>query len=399
MSYYFPPYDKVGGRRWAKHVKYLNRLNIGIKVICGKFSGYSGWNKDTVEYTNKVIQLDLKKPFVPYHLSKLPSSLLDKIKWKLSLWSWERKKNTLIGNYRDVSKPMREDFLKATYFALDSIHPEIVILSVGPYAYSEILLSIKSRYPQIKLVIDYRDYWEDELQGLTIEQINYEKQLQTKVLSSVDLVLCPNEEMKGYFEKLTTNVYCLPHCIDTDDFLNLPVKSTASDNAIRLIYGGAFYSGLSEILLSIRRFVQLIAETSNVQADFFVSVKGYETELAHPLIKRSGFIDTPDYFASVIAADFVLIILPENRKNAQSSKFYELVALKKPILYFGPEGVVSEYILKHGLGLHVHKANMHEMVERVIAEKNHPTMPQPINIEDKTFKYQTGQLLNRLSEL
>ena len=53
VSYVFPPKSGIGGRRWAKFSKYLNRMDIDLKVLTFQKkndSNFSNWSKDTVEY-------------------------------------------------------------------------------------------------------------------------------------------------------------------------------------------------------------------------------------------------------------------------------------------------------------------------------------------------------------
>jgi hypothetical protein len=57
VSYIFPPKSGIGGRRWAKFSKYLNRMDIDIKVLTFQKkndSNFSNWSKDIVEYENKI---------------------------------------------------------------------------------------------------------------------------------------------------------------------------------------------------------------------------------------------------------------------------------------------------------------------------------------------------------
>src|SRR5476651_2626409 len=85
ISYYFPPFKRVGGRRWAKHVKYLNRLGFNTFVLAGEFlNSTSPWDNDIVEYADKITRVPITI-YYPYFKRILPKNIAQKIVWKLNM--------------------------------------------------------------------------------------------------------------------------------------------------------------------------------------------------------------------------------------------------------------------------------------------------------------------------
>lgn len=402
ISYYFPPFEKVGGRRWAKHCKYLSKENINFFVLTGAHQGRSSWDKDLTLYIDRISRVHLPKINVPYFFGALPQNIFQKIRWKLSYLSWERRKKTLIGNYKDPSAVSEVDFYNAACEIIVKNNLNTVVLSGNPFYYSIILPKIKQRFPTLKCVMDYRDYWEDELEGLTDLQRKTEMDLQLKVLASCEMVTSPNKEMQDFYaEKFGKRSFLLPHCVDEEDFLEFePSLDRVKRDTVKLIYGGAFYSGIEQNLEMITKFLDALNQRILTHADFYVSVRGFENETKSEHITRHNFIPANDYFKKVKKADCVLLILPANRVNAMSSKFFELVALKKPILYFGNEGMVSEFILKHKLGFHITLNNLEEQIAKVIDNLSNPHIPDlSYDINKHTFEYHTKRLIKELERL
>lgn len=400
ISFYFPPYDKVGGRRWAKHYKYLRLNAIPAFVLTGHFKGVSPWDKDIEPWQDNIFRIEHRISKRPYHLRTLPRNIMEKIRWKLSYLNFERKKNTWEGNYNDLSRGNETLYLHKAAEIIRSRGINTVILSAGPFSYAAILPELKKQFPAVKFVLDFRDYWEDGLPGLNAAQVSFEKKLQEKTLDSVDLVLSPNEEMQRYYaEQMKQNSWCLPHCYDEDDIHVAESPQKQQGPEISLIYGGAFYKGIEESIENIKGLINQISQTKNVKAEFYVSLKGFEAELSHPAITRHGFMDSHAYFEKVKQADYAILILPPNRVNAMSSKFYELLALRKPILYFGGTGAVSEFLIHHQLGFHITAGNITEQVKRILSNLQTKLIPGSYRVENHTFAFHTKALCAQLEQL
>ena len=399
VSFYFPPYQKVGGRRWAKHCKYLKRENVDFKVLAGNFAGRSPWENDVKSYASKITRIEILKEKILYHKKKLPDNIFQKIVWKSSLLFWEFKKRWLKGDFNDPSKSYVRSFYTKAKSIIQAENINTVILSVGPFAYSKIFPLLKSDFPKVKFVIDFRDYWEDVFVWLNKAQVDCEVRVQQEVINSVDLILSPNKEMQEYYSNTFNKPsFLLPHCVDTDDVIS--GKHNKIDNKLKLIYGGAFYDNIGESIKLIKEFTEDLSKHTEVEVDFFVSVKGYEKELEHKLINRFDFIDSIDYFTKVVECDYVILILPQNRANAMSSKFFELIAFRKPILYFGDKGSVSDFIINNKLGFHITLNNIESQVRSVLENEKSQTIPNlNYNISKHTFEYQTKELIKELNKL
>jgi glycosyltransferase involved in cell wall biosynthesis len=314
------------------------------------------------------------------------------------------KKNTLTGNYNDISINTVNDFCKEARKIIESKPINTVILSVGPFRYSEILVQLKKEFPNIKFVIDYRDRREDGYAGLTETQKMFENNQQIEVLKQVDLIITVNDHISEEISKINKSkkVYTMPHCVDTD-FLRLNIHTENKNAEGKFIYGGELYNGLEnevELFVKFKQVFETI-QTQKSGAEFYLTYPAYpEIFEKDTSVKTSPFLNKKLYQQKLIEADYVLIFRPSWSAEALSSKFFELLCLRKPILYFGKKGKVSEFLLTNKLGFHITSENCNEMAHLLIANNKSKEIPDlNYDISKHSFEFHTKLLVGQIENL
>ena len=393
----------MGGRRWAKHSKYLNRLGVNTYVLTGEFpNSSSSWDDDIIEYKNNITRLPLDSIYKPYFETTLPKTLIEKIRWKLSYYSWQWRKKRLRGNYADASLPNRQKFLETAKSLIKEKSIATVILSVGPFAYSELLIDLKSEFPEVRYILDYRDPWEESISDLTPQQQKDELEKQLQVLKTIDLVLTVNDDISQKIRNINKNVkvITLPHCVD-DDFLTIAGSATESLNnrQTSFVYGGELYGGMEGEMKTFVAFLDVFSEKAGKECDakFYSPYPSYETTL-NGKVDLKPMLLADVYKATLLKSDFILLFKsPLSSEAFFSSKFYEILCLRKPILFFGNKGLVPDFIELHKLGFHVRKDNLKEVSERIIENISTGQIPdRSYNLQQHSFEFHTKKLIEEI---
>lgn len=401
ISFYFPPFNRVGGRRWAKHLKYFKQQGQKFHVLAGEYEGRSPWDKDIESYKENISRVPIKINY-PYYKKTLPKNIFQKIYWKLSLNYWHYLEKKSKGIFWDDSNESVKGFLTKAEQIINDKKINHVLLSVGPFHYSSILIDLRKAFPDLKITIDYRDYWEDEFHNLSEKQKKYETELQKKVLNSVDAVLAPNEEITSHFMKVQGKkiVYTLPHCFDPSDINVTDSGVERNTDTLNFLYGGALYNKMGNYIELYCRFISLLDNRSiKNKTSIFTSQPGYEEILNSGKVHftMSKYLGVSDYFSQIKLSDFVLIFRPDWSPNAFSSKYYELLAFRKPILYFGPEGDVSRHLEEHKLGFHFNSQNFEQKFKLFLENLETKNIPdRNYDLKQHTFEFQTKELINYL---
>lgn len=405
ISFYFPPYPRVGGRRWAKHVRHLLRQGQEVFVLAGDFSGkVSSWDEDIVSFSDRITRVRLKPAFKPWFETTLPKTIAQKIRWKLSLYSWKLRRPVQQGNYSDASLPNRDAFLSAARTIIREKAVTQVILSVGPYSYATLLHDLRKEFPQLKLILDYRDPWEEEFGSLTKRQQAFELKLQNALLPVTDLVLTVNDDISAHIRSLgAKNVITLPHSVD-DDFLSLdPVaKTQVPDEPVVFVYGGELYGDMEQQIADFVDFLRAFRKISGRQtkAEFYSPYPSYESIL-NGEVKLYPVQPKKKYQEILMKSDFILLFKsPPITTTFFSSKFFELICLRKPVLFFGEKGKGSEFLTQRRLGFHIHKGNVQEIAQAVFANLQSKEIPdRSYDLTPHSFEAHTKDLVAHLHEL
>ena len=85
VSYTFPLASGIGGRRWVKFAKELNKRKVDLKIFSALLprSKESEWKKDLIGLENQIKYLDTG---LVRHLANVPDTFSEKIIYKLVLF-------------------------------------------------------------------------------------------------------------------------------------------------------------------------------------------------------------------------------------------------------------------------------------------------------------------------
>ena len=405
ICFYFPPFSRVGGRRWAKYLKYLHLNNCDFLVLAGNFESKSNWDNDIKLYEDKITRIPIKIKY-PYHKRTLPKNIFEKIVWKISHLFWQFKSNKYNGNFWDDSVGYENEFLMQAIKIIEKNNIQQVLITLGPFRISSILIELKKRYPHLKIVVDYRDRLEESFAKMSDMSVKHEQILQDKVLKCADLVLSPYDYMvKFYKEKYNLHSELLPHCYDECDFKELKFESKTNENQsqMKFVYGGSLYNGLEENFEELFIFFKKLEKLGYEPiTNLYVPQKGYEKliEQSKTNINLCPILSLRDYYNEILNADYALIFRPNWSNDNFSSKFFELIRLGKPVLYIGEDSEVSKFIESNMLGFVLRKLDSIESIVDMIQKVQCKKIPnKDYEIEKHSFKNSSIDLISLLNRV
>ena len=403
ICFTFPPSPGIGGRRWAKFASYLHRFGIDVQVLSAEYKGNksSEWQKDT-EDLEKADKVHFFKTGYPSIILQIPKNVFEKIKYHLVL-SWLKRK--VKGNFYDRSSLCKvhllnevEKFVKLGY--------KSILISVGPFYYSKYLLEIKRKYPDVRLYLDVRDPWTNNKTAfgywnLSSKRFNFEKQAEREVVNGYDKVLTVADGIGEFFvseygikkDKFIT----LKNGFDSLDFQN----KTNQDNSKKvIIFTGNLYEKAEKSFLILVN--QLKALKTNNDA-FFMQYEIHFYGEIHPNFKHyftpelnlffNGNIPLSDVFGKIASAKACLLFLTDDLNYSFSTKFYEYLSQKKPIIVFSNPGKTGEFVEEHNLG---RQATSDNFIEILNAIENDEFYKMEFDISEFEVSNLTKQLLGHL---
>jgi hypothetical protein len=363
VNFDFPPNQGIGGRRWAKLAKGLAMEGVNVVVIKAdpvSNNKISAWTQDTV---HERIEVHSIKRTYPESVSHPKKGWKHKFSY---LWDLNQLKKKERGTIYDVAIGWQDVLTQKLQELIVSKGMKHVIATGAPFNALYYCALFKQKNPDIKLLVDYRDPWLTAknygMPFLDSSAMNVEIEKQKVVFQMADKVISPYQELTDRLfaeaNSITTDrskFGVLPHFYDETD-LHIVQKPVIKERGkVTFIYGGALYTGTSILLEEWRnslREIQSRSETlsnrlcfklftdNQIEAKIF---EGLSSVLISPTIGKR-------IFDELAAADFCIIMAADHNKNQFTTKFFEYLPLRKPFVYLGPVGALSQFIESNRLG-------------------------------------------------
>ncbi|HQV37343.1 MAG TPA: glycosyltransferase [Flavobacteriales bacterium] len=364
----FPPVRGIGGRRWAKFAKELARRGYTVHVI--RSAGSKGrmdslWSEDTRH--EGIVHHPLPHAY-PAVMTKRPlTSVVEKVMYRV----WSNLLPFLVrGNIYDPGVFWRRRLLAESRRLIRGHDIRTVIVTGAPFSLMAFAAELKTPFPELHLVADFRDPWtwgtDYGFGTLAPERMRHEQDREAMVARTFDKLIASTssitEHLRSTYGGAPEQYATIPHAVDPDDLHVAP--SPVDDGMFKMIYAGSLYSSMEA-----ERYLQALMEAfkalrekhpavfAKCRFDLFITGDGtrpYE-QLAkdHGLEKQIHFhspLPPKEILERIAGSDLVLAFLPGNKKDIMVTKFNEIFHLRRPILHIGEPGVVSRTIVGRKLG-------------------------------------------------
>ncbi len=400
LAFTFPPAPGIGGRRWAKFAKYLSKEGYTVHVICARnnTSETSLFEAD-VQNDAQIIRHYFSSGY-PEVLNTIPATFFQKLKYTF----WLRLLPFLTpGYFFDKAIFSEKSVLKMAGDLLTKHQIETVIATGAPFRMNYYATRLKVLFPHIRLINDFRDPWmwagSYSYDRMRPSRKAFEKQMRDTVLEWSDHITVPVEAMKDFlinnYPKQANKIKLLPHAFDESEICEKTDHSIK--NTIRLVFYGTLYPGLENYVSALAKV--LGEHKGRIQLDLYTNVIRYKDIFAaHGACNFIAFkepMQGKELFKKLSGYDHVLIIQPDYAKDYISTKFYEIIRCRIPIIMLGQEGVTSGFLQKSQTGVFF-------PVDEIVSGVNdlaHGKIKHPYNAEYEVLPFSFSAVTRSLAAL
>jgi glycosyltransferase involved in cell wall biosynthesis len=384
ISYTFPPYKGIGGRRWAKFARTLAERGQSVHVIHSAGSEElkgSLWNEDVVHPNIITHPLAQRYPTV---LFKRPlTSITEKVMYRV----WQRVLPLITtGNWLDKAVRWRKPLLELCERLIAEHGIRNVIVTGAPFSLMAHTCSLRDRHPELNLVADFRDPWTwGHYYGQTLLSAadqEQERAQEALVARTFNKLISPAPDivahLKDTYGGAPERYVLIPHAIDPAEMGAAAPRSP--DGTFRMIYAGSLYGAeeaeayFDEVL---NAFDTLRAQdpVAFSRCVFDLYITGHGTQAYRTKVKARGLeerirfhapLPAREIFPRLSAADLVVIFIPSPNKDFLGTKFNEIFYLRRPVLHVGVEGRVGRTITEKKLGASLRVQELAVELPRII---------------------------------
>lgn len=402
----YPPNNDIGGRRTAKFSKELAKRGYRIKVI--KANPVSNdrpsiWSKDVIHHNIEVHSLPRTFPKIISHPEE---GIINRIKTKFFLWRLSMKSD---GTIYDFSIGWDRFMIPKAKELIYKHNIENVFVSGAPFNLFYYSSQLKEELPTLNIIADYRDPWITALNygmaNLSTERMLCEKKKQHYVFTKINHIICPNPFLLNEIKEsddlpgaITADFSTITHFFDDDEYKNIERKRL-NNQKIKIVYGGTLYKELEPYLEGLADWLTYLKNKNRsfygrIDIEFFTKNTNYKKKFKghEDLIKFNPQIGREELIKKQKEADGLFIFLANHTKDYLTTKFFESLPFQIPLIFFGPKGHVSNFIMNNGLGYVI--TDFYEDLDSTMSEilRGNPSF-------NKNFEWKKYSLQNATTEL
>lgn len=409
VAYVFPPFPGIGGRRWVKFSKYLQRKGHEVHVICAEnpFEEQSQWMNDCELPEDHITRLPFRYPRI---LSMVPRTIAEKINYRLQLFLLKRRTR---GNYYDRAVLWKEQLQTAMRTVITKHGIDNIVVTAAPFHLAYYCSELKNEFPEIRFIVDFRDPWTSNkaylgLASMDASRIAYEQELEAKTVSRADAVITVADEMTSYFTRYTEAGK--PECLtilngyDPDDFAGNTAPAIAESNIIRFVFTGTLYNQTESVFnpfldALVKLKTERPADYGLLAFDFYGGYPEHYKQRVAALqldaIRFHGTIPLAAVHHKIQEASLAMLFLHDAFTFSFSTKFYEYLSQHKKIAVFSRTGALPDFVLQHELGYLLQPGDVYKGLEQIIADHRSgrlQTWTSKLDLSQYAISYGVSQL-------
>lgn len=372
ISFTFPPAEGIGGRRWAKFAKYMLRQGVDVQVLAARipYAGKSEWTGDIQQLSDegRIHYFDTNYPGV---LIRQPVTLFDKVNYRLARASVRRR---IKGNFYDKSALCRHSLSNAVESFVKKGYKNIV-LSIGPFYYSTFLSGIRQKYPDVNLILDVRDPWTNNktsfgYAALEPRRLMVEKAAEKLTANLFDRIVSVADDMGNYFVTEygvpASKTLTIRNGFDMED---IPEYDPVIKERKNIVFTGNLYEKSDpSFRMFYKQFQDLKANNKALFDQYEFHFYGeIHPSMAHYFAEGTGLyfhdrIPLHEVYERIGSSSACMLFLTDDLNYSFSTKFYEYLGMKKPILVFSKPGKTGDFVEQHNIGKQMHNDNLQAVI-------------------------------------
>jgi len=369
IAYQFPPMGGVGTRRWTKFSKYLARRGHEVYVLTSHYpyEDKGSWQYD-VDASVQVRRFRSRYP--AWLLQEAQNPYVKQLKRYVKFFL----KKTLF--YIDIAQHDAKAILGSAKEIIAEQTITNVIATGHPVSVNYIVTYLKIDHPQLNLIQDFRDNWNDLKAYHYPHGLQFFFQKRRSVMQEflsvfyADTVVNVSEDLTKMLRKkhaaLPDKFVTIHNGYDTDDFKE-KVRDAIDNTQFNMIYTGSLYNeriGAIYLLLDavlelndpyINKHFTLVLYT-NYGADRFD--KKYRKFLGNLLVVHD-FIPPQEVMSVLASYRYCLSVNSKFAAYAYGTKVFDYMALNKKIVHISNGGALFDTL--HSKGQFVSNYDLEEM--------------------------------------
>lgn len=354
------PRGGIGTRRWSKFAKYLSK-DYHVHILAAQYP-----KKDKVNWCadimgNKNISITRTNSYYP---EKWAGQSNDTLFQKFVHHVF---RNTFF--YFDYAQHWHRTYLEKAKELIEQFSIKQVIATGPPFAFIAHTVKLKLHFPNIQLLIDYRDPWNFVAPmghyGRLFRKKRRKKSIEreTEIVKTADVLFFVSKSFKlayaNHFPNSQHKFKVLYNGFDPIDYPKELPKLVKNNNTLEVIYGGNLFGvrGRKEMLILLLEAIEELKDDfflNNFKINIYtatvptkkITTKKSINQLYQQIVQLKPALSSTAYLAKLQTYPVCLSLNGPNQFFAIAVKIFDYFALNKAILNIGPEGELHNILIE-----------------------------------------------------